>query len=106
MRLVVRTGPGTVGLNYMWMPTWVGMNAALLKEIEVHLQPVLMGKALTEETLQLAHESVLNFLAERFSEIPGLLDYIDGIKFVEEHGEAPQEIAQANEEGRQAAPPS
>jgi hypothetical protein len=105
MKLVVRTGPNTVGLNYMWMPTWVGMNTALLLEIEAHLKPVLVGKALTEESLQLAHDSVLNFLVERFSEIHGLLDYIDGIKFVEEHGEA-KEGPQENEEGRPAAHPS
>jgi hypothetical protein len=82
MRLVVRSGPGQVELNYMWLPTWIGMNEALLKEIEKALAPVLVGKDLDDGTLEEAHFLVLDYLKERFSNINGLFDYLDGMKYV------------------------
>jgi hypothetical protein len=87
MKIVQRTGPGEIGLNYMWLPTWIGMNGALIKEIEAHIAPQLVGQELTEETLHVASEAVLDFLKQKFPLINGLFEYLDGLKYVETDGE-------------------
>lgn len=83
MKVFQRTGPGTLGLNYMWLPTWVGMNSALIKEIEEYVTPYLMGQGLTEEALEQASELAVNFLVAKFPHIKGLFEYLDGLKYVE-----------------------
>lgn len=103
MKLLHRTGPGTVGLNYMWLPTWVGMNAALIKEIEEHIAPLLMGQALTDETFDKAGEAVIEFLVYKFPHINGIHDYLDGLKYVETaDAQAQEEKVQAQEDGSAA----
>lgn len=97
MRLIQRTAPGEIGINYMWLPTWIGMNAALLGEIEAHLAKEIVGRSLDADTLDIAHRAVLSFLVERFPDTAGLFDYLDGIKYVEEHDQ------QSTQRG--AAPP-
>jgi hypothetical protein len=86
MRLVDRTGPGVLGLNYMWLPTWVGMNAQLIKEIEEAISAGIVGQPLDEGTLDAAHHAVLDFLKAKFPHINGLFDYLDGVKFVSTNG--------------------
>lgn len=82
MRLVVATEPGVVELNFMWLPTWLGINAQLKKDLEVELEPFLVGKELTEELLEEAHQMTIAFLLRRHSHFNGLRDYLDAIKFV------------------------
>lgn len=86
MRLVDRTAPGQVGFNYMWAPTWIGMNSQLIREIDEHLATVLTGRELTEDTLDLGHQTVLAFLEAKFGNISGLFDYLDGLKYVATNG--------------------
>lgn len=80
MRLIHVVGQ-TVELNYIWLPTWIGQNAKLLKEMEESLRPQIVGWELTEENLNKIHDMVLDYLVEKFP-IPGLFDYLDGLKFV------------------------
>jgi len=82
MKLVVATEPGVVELNFMWLPTWLGLNSQLKKELEAELQPLLVGQALTEELLQQAHDYILAYLVKRHPEMEGLRDYLDALKFV------------------------
>lgn len=82
MRLVDRTGPGTISLNFMWLPTWIGMNAQLIKEIEEAVAGEIVGRVLTDDTLDLAGARVMHFLSARFPNLAGLEDYLDGMKFV------------------------
>lgn len=82
MKLIVATGPGEVELNYMWLPLFIGLNTQLKQEIEDLVGPKLVGKDLTDDTIDEAHELVLNFLEERFPDLHGLRDYLDSIKFV------------------------
>lgn len=89
MRAVIRTAPGVVELNWMWLPTFVGMNAKLKKELEERLAPKLEGQPL-EAALDAAHEMVIDFLVEKFPAHPGLRDYLDALKYVIEDGQ-PQE---------------
>lgn len=86
MRLVDRTGPGTLGLNFMWLPTFVGMNTQLIKEIESAISDGIVGKPLDEGTLDAAHHAVIEFLSSKFPHIKGMFDYLDGVKFVTTDG--------------------
>lgn len=74
---------GTVEVNYSWLPTFIGMNSAVMKELENVMQEHAIGKLLTSETLLELHDKVIDFLETRFSHISGLRDYLDSLKFVE-----------------------
>lgn len=89
MKLIVRSGPGRVELNYMWLPTFIGMNHALIQEIEAKFSEMLVGKELTGDTLDAAGEEIKTWLSEKFP-IQGLWDYLDGLKFVDEEGRTNQ----------------
>jgi hypothetical protein len=84
VRLVHTTGPGVVAFNFMWAPTFLGMGGQLKLELEKKLAPELVGKPMTDETLDWAHERVVDFIVEKFPTIKGLRDYLDAIKFVQE----------------------
>jgi len=83
MRVVVVTGPGVVELNWMWLPTWVGMNTQLKAEIDKALRDEIVGKALTEETLDWVHDLVVNFLTTKFPGIRGFQEYFDSLKVID-----------------------
>jgi hypothetical protein len=83
MRSVVVVGPGELELNYMWLPTWIGMNTALKAEIETALQPKLVGQPLDNDTLDWAHEQVVLILEGKFPELTGLRDFLDSLKFID-----------------------
>lgn len=99
MRLVERTGPGALQVSWSWLPTWIGMNVNLIRELDEHLGKSLLGRELTEETLDLANEKALSFLEEKFKDIPGLFEYLDGLKYVMVDGNAAAQH-QKEEEGR------
>lgn len=84
MKIFVRNGAGSVGLNYMWLPTFIGMNSALIRELEQHVTPIMAGRALTDELLEEGSAAALQFLCERFPHVKGLEEYLDGLKFVED----------------------
>ena len=86
MRLIQLTEEGRVELNYMWMPTWLGLNGPVLKRIEDNLKSEVEGTEATEQGLDAIHEKVLDSLAASFPELPGLRDYLDGLKFVRHGG--------------------
>lgn len=82
MRLITVTEPGKVEFNFMWAPGFIAFNSRLKMELEEKLGPELVGKEMTEATLDWAHERVVDFLLEKFP-LPGLRDYLDAIKFVQ-----------------------
>lgn len=77
MYLVVEEEPGIYALNYMWLPTWLGMNTKLIQEIEDDLKFALAGM-----TPEQATRAIISYLEKKFPTLPGLRDYLDGIKFV------------------------
>jgi len=83
MRLVVCTQPGVVEFNYMWSPAFIGMNSAMRQELEKKVAPLLEGKPMTDEVLDAAHDKIVELLCEKF-QVPGLRDYLDAIKFIED----------------------
>jgi hypothetical protein len=84
MRFVHLTSPGRLEFNWLWAPTWVGMNNQLKGQLERDLGEAVRvaGMPATEENLDQIHEVLLDLLVERYPEVPGLRDYLDGIKFV------------------------
>lgn len=83
MRSIVLAGEGAVELNYMWLPTFIGMNTVLKKEMETELQPFLLGIPLTEQGLDEIHQKVIEYLSKKFPDVKGLDLYLDALKFVE-----------------------
>lgn len=73
--------PGVVELSYMWLPTFIGMNTVLKKEIETLVGPLLVGRPASDDVLDEAHELIVDFLVKKFP-FPGLRDYLDALKFV------------------------
>jgi hypothetical protein len=98
MKFVIHTNPGQLELNWTWLPTWIGMNESLIREIEEKLRIDVVGKELTKELLEWAHCRVITILTEKFPlqrglfdylKFPlqrGLFDYLEGIKFVRADG--------------------
>jgi hypothetical protein len=80
MRFVQYTGSGVLELNYMWLPTWLGMNVQFKKDCEGALAEKIKG--LTTEDLDRINALVIDYICEKYP-LPGLRDYLDGIKFVE-----------------------
>lgn len=74
---------GTIELNYMWLPTFLGQNTELKKELEATLRPEVVGLAVTEQLLDHIHRRVIDIICKKYP-LPGLRDYLDGIKFIDE----------------------
>jgi hypothetical protein len=71
MQLYVVFDPIThvASLNYMWMPTWLGLNAELLADMEKQLAEKFVGCVCDDKTLLAMHCTVKMFLRERFPEL-------------------------------------
>jgi len=82
MRAVVQTGDGVLELNWMWLPTWIGMNSALKARLEKELQAEIVGRELTEDALDEISNMVIEEIATMNPGIDGVQDYLDGLKFV------------------------
>jgi hypothetical protein len=89
MRFVVRTSPGVVELNFMWLPTFVGMNTQLKKRIESELAPKLEGQEMSDDVLDAAHDRVVEIICDMHKALPGLRDYLDAVKFVQDQPAPP-----------------
>lgn len=82
MRLAIVIGK-TVELNYMWLPTWLGQNAQFKQQLETDLKGKIEGLELTLENLDKIDLMILTYIVEKFANIKGLFDYLDGLKFVQ-----------------------
>jgi hypothetical protein len=83
MRSVIKVAPGEVELNYMWLPTWIGINNQFKERLEKELASKIEGRPLNDTTLDDVNDMVLDFIDKEFS-LTGLRDYLDGLKFVED----------------------
>lgn len=81
MRAVVPTAPGELSLNFSWLPTFIGANGPLKRELEKELSHQIVGKPWNEETFDFAHELVLEYLEKKFK-IEGLRELLDGLKYI------------------------
>ena len=83
MRAIIDAGKGVVELNYMWLPTFIGMNAVLKQRMEKDLQAELRGVELDDRGLDRAHDLVVDYVVKQFPNIKGLDLYLDGLKYLE-----------------------
>jgi len=74
----------TIEVAWMWLPTFIGQNSALLKELDLALTdefpPPIRA---TEKNLDEMHQFVANWLSDRL-QISGLLEYLLSIHYVSE----------------------
>lgn len=84
MRVIQVAKDGAIELSWMWLPTFVGQNYLILRELgRVWEAQFPDGVAHTPEGLDEMHEFTINWLCEKFP-IPGLYTYLKGIERVEE----------------------
>lgn len=83
MRAVVRTQEGVLELNYMWLPTWIGMSSTIKTNIERELRENIVGMTMDDDSLDAISKMVVDFLVDQNPHIEGLRDYLDGLKFVQ-----------------------
>lgn len=83
MRAIVALENGVLELNYMWLPTVVGMNHVLKQEMEKELAQKFRGRALDEATLDEIHNAVVAFIEARFTALRGVGRYLDALKYIE-----------------------
>lgn len=81
MRLVHLTAPGRLELNFMWLPTWLGINKEAKDYIEGELRSKVVGVTATEGALDEINEMVMDVILKKYP-LEGLRDYLDGLKFV------------------------
>ncbi len=82
MRFVHRTDEGVIDVNYMWMPTFIGMNAQLKAELEQKLNEQFANQALSDGVLDEMHDTIIELLMQKFTFAPGLRDYLEAVKHV------------------------
>jgi hypothetical protein len=89
MLLVEEIEPGVHELLYMWLPTWIGMNADLKKRVERHISKLFVG---SEATLVDMHNAVIEYLCGEFPAVLGLREYLKSVEQItiegDEHGQA------------------
>ncbi len=82
MHTVVQTDIGIVELNWQWLPTWIGMNHNLKKELEEKLKADIVGLTVDGPGLEKIDNLVIDFLVTKAPAISGLREYLEGLKFV------------------------
>lgn len=82
MRTVVSSAPGVIEVNWSWLPTFIGMNSKLQTQIVAAVSPYIVGKPVDDETLDLAHDLVVEEIVKTFPRTEGLREFLDSLKFV------------------------
>jgi hypothetical protein len=82
MYFVHEVEPGKMELAYMWLPTWLGMNSELKRQVEAHIRDKFVGKEATIEDL---HKAVIDFYCDKFPSL-NLRGYLEAVEGVEING--------------------
>lgn len=69
-------------LNYMWLPTFVGMNTELKKEIEGHIKPMVEGKEVCDELLDQLDAEIISFIRGKYPDVQRLDSYLEALRGV------------------------
>lgn len=80
MRLITRTRDRELELNWMFLPTFMGMNLQLKREVEAELARY-RGRTVTEDLLNEMHEFVLQYLLGKYP-LNGLEAYLRALENV------------------------
>jgi len=85
MRLTVEVSPGVIELNWMWLPTWIGINHGLKKQLEQKVGTLFKGRELSDATLDELDDAIIEELQKSFPEIL-FSDYLRAIRHVQQQG--------------------
>jgi hypothetical protein len=75
--------PNVVDLNFMWLPTFIGQNVVMLKELKKEIELEFKGQLLTEETLWAMHHAVIRWLEAKFP-FEGISKYLHAIEEIKD----------------------
>lgn len=82
MRVVQVAKDGALELNWMWLPTFIGQNFGVCKELaSVWKVWYPNGFLSTEENLEAIHIKTIEWFAAKFN-LEGLYDYLKAIEHV------------------------
>ena len=73
----------TVVLNFMFLPTFIGQNPIIQKELKVEMTKLFAGRLATPALLDEVHQWVIRWLQDKF-QITGLEDYLRAIEKVQD----------------------
>ena len=73
----------TVVLNFMFLPTFIGQNPIVQKELKVELERLFAGKPATPALMDEIHHWVITWLKNKF-QITGLENYLQAIEEVQD----------------------
>jgi hypothetical protein len=88
MRLVLEAPGGTVELNWIWLPTWLGHNTRFKESVEQHMSDWIIehrsigATKITDDLLDVMHKEVISHIVDMFPGIPGLDKYLEAIQYV------------------------
>lgn len=69
-------------LNYMWLPTFIGVDTSVKQRLEAAVANKFIGRPLTDDLLVEMHNEVVQTLTSFYPALNGLRDYLDSMKFV------------------------
>jgi hypothetical protein len=76
---------GRVTLNFMFLPTFIGQNPIIQKELQKELAKMFAGKTVTPGLLDEVHTWIIQWLQNKF-QIAGLEKYLQAIEEVQDAG--------------------
>lgn len=85
MRIVRYNDKNSIELRWSWMPYWLAVSPIFISEIESLVRDVIILNGVTggDDLLERLENFVHQRIAERF-EIPGLVDYLQGLRYLPE----------------------
>jgi len=84
MRVLQVADDGAIELRWMWLPTFIGQNYMVLKELgEAWKEAFPAGVRSDDAGLDALHDFTIAWLGKKFP-IPGLQSYLEAIKHVQE----------------------
>lgn len=101
MRLFVVAEPGRLELNYMWLPTWIGMNRVLTQSLDSEMSKLLVegNRSLTteESDMDFIDDFLIEALCRRFPSLTGLREHLRSLKGIDVSAEGRGDNGAANE---------
>ena len=84
LRLVDYSRAGVLSVRWMWLPTFIGQNQLVLRELQIAGQAKFGGKEVNDDVIDEIHEWVVEWLCKRFP-VSGLGAYLRAISNVREN---------------------
>lgn len=74
--------PGITQLNFMWLPTWLGMNGPFQADLKAKLGEKFVGMPVNDETLAIMSAAVLDAIVDKYPGVTGLRQYLEALEHV------------------------